>query len=264
MIASSCNKRHFFQACPELHPPRPSVPLLPYFPIILLNFILYLPLYTSVYILQLDFIIINMEPMASQGGITIHRRIKKPTLKEHLHVHWRRQPIFIADQMFALPTQRSSIVLEIANVCAIILTKEDDDDTDWAISENEREVPGESTLSSDIEEDHLGNQQEVLHLDQPCRDKSIRATRVPLPKKRSCADTDISYTSLRTLRHPAGALAPPMLKCQKSTINILHESDVVPPPRRPHFPRLVESRIFLNQRLAEIPMFLNTKRLLVR
>jgi hypothetical protein len=50
----------------RLHAPQPSVLLLPYFPIILQIFILYLPLYTSVYILQLHFIIINMEPMASQ------------------------------------------------------------------------------------------------------------------------------------------------------------------------------------------------------
>jgi len=34
--------------------------------VILLNFILYLPLYTSVYIPQLHFIFINMDPMASQ------------------------------------------------------------------------------------------------------------------------------------------------------------------------------------------------------
>jgi len=32
------------------------LPLFPYSPVILLNFVLYLPLYTSVYILQLPFI----------------------------------------------------------------------------------------------------------------------------------------------------------------------------------------------------------------
>ena len=65
-IASCWAEGHLFQAGLKLHPPQPSVTLLTYFPIILLNFILYLPLYTSVYILQLHFIIINMEPMASQ------------------------------------------------------------------------------------------------------------------------------------------------------------------------------------------------------
>jgi len=65
-IASSCAERNFVQVRLELHPPRPSVPLLPYFPLIVRNIIVYLPLYTSVYVLQLDFIIINMEPIASQ------------------------------------------------------------------------------------------------------------------------------------------------------------------------------------------------------
>jgi hypothetical protein len=94
-------------------------------------------------------------------------------------VHCRRQPIFIADQIFELPTQPSSIVLEIANVRAIILMKQDDNDTDREISGNESEDLGESTLSSDIQEDDSDNQQEVLYLDQARRDKTIRTTRVP-------------------------------------------------------------------------------------
>ena len=40
--------------------------------------------------------------------------------------------------------------------------------------------------------------------------------------------TVIAHTSLPNLRHPAGATAPPLFKCQKSTINLLRESDVVP------------------------------------
>jgi len=75
--------------------------------------------------------------------------------------------------MFELPTQPSSIVLEIANVRAMICMKQDDDDTYWVISENQSEDPGESTLSSDSEEDDLDNQQEVLHLDQAHCDKTI-------------------------------------------------------------------------------------------
>ena len=46
----------------------------------------------------------------ARWGITIHRRIKKHTLREHLHVHSRRQPIIIANQMFELPTQPLSTV----------------------------------------------------------------------------------------------------------------------------------------------------------
>jgi hypothetical protein len=119
--------------------------------------------------------------------------------------------------------------LEIGNVCARICKKQDDNDTDREISENQSEHPGESTLSSDIEEDDLDNQQqEILHLDQARRDKTIRTTRVPPPKKQSHADTVIACTSFPNLRHPAGAIAPPLLKRQKSTINILRESDVVP------------------------------------
>jgi len=83
--------------------------------------------------------------------------------------------------MFELSTQPSSIVLELANVCAIIpLMKQDDDNSDRELSKDKNKDPGESTLSSDIEEDDLDNQQEILHLDQICYDKSIRTTRVPL------------------------------------------------------------------------------------
>jgi hypothetical protein len=122
--------------------------------------------------------------------------------------------------MFELPTQPLSIVLEIANVRAIIRKKQDDNDTDREISQNESEDLGESTFSSDIEEDDLENQQEALHLDQVCHKKTIQTRRVPPPKKRSRADTVIAYTSLPNLRHPAGAMVPPSLKRHKSTINI--------------------------------------------
>jgi len=48
--------------------------------------------------------------------------------------------------MFELPTQPSSIVLQIADVRAMIHMTQDDDDTDRVISENKCEDPGESTL----------------------------------------------------------------------------------------------------------------------
>jgi len=101
--------------------------------------------------------------------------------------------------MFEHPTQPSSIVLEIANVWAIILMKQDDDHTDREISNAESEDPRQSTLSSDIEQDDLDLRQEVLHLDQARRDKTIRTTRVPPPKTRSRADTVIARAPLPNL-----------------------------------------------------------------
>jgi len=65
----------------------------------------------------------------------------------------------------------------------MIHMNQDDDDTDWKeIRDGGSQHAGESTLSSDIEEDNLDNQQDVLHLDQPRRDKIIQTTRVPLRK----------------------------------------------------------------------------------
>jgi len=148
-------------------------------------------------------------------------------MREHLHMLSRRQPIFIADRMFQVPTQLLSKVLKIANIRAIILIKQDYHDTNQEISNDENEDRGESTSSSDIEEDDLDNQQKVLHEDQVRCDKTIRTTRVPLSKKRSCADTVISHTPLPNLQHPVGAIALPLLKHRKSTIDISQKSDVV-------------------------------------
>ena len=79
--------------------------------------------------------------------------------------------------------QLSCTVLEITTVRTKFHMKQDDDNTDREeISENDSEDIGKSILSSNIEEDNLDNQQEVLHLDQAHRDKIIRTTRVPLPK----------------------------------------------------------------------------------
>jgi len=63
-IASSSSESCFYQARTELHPLRLNVSLLTCFPVNLLNFLLYLPLYTSLYIP--NFISSIMEPMASQ------------------------------------------------------------------------------------------------------------------------------------------------------------------------------------------------------
>jgi hypothetical protein len=106
--------------------------------------------------------------------------------------------------------------------------KQDNDDTNWEISNEESEGVGESTLSSEIEDDDLNNpQHEVLHLDQVSLDKTIRTTRVPLPKKLSRADSVISRTSLPNLRYPVRAIAPRLFKRQMSAIIISCETDVV-------------------------------------
>jgi hypothetical protein len=135
--------------------------------------------------------------------------------------------MFIANQIFELLTQPSSIALAIAIVRRLIVMTKDDNDTQREISENESEDLEESTLSFDIEEDNLENQQEVLQVDQACRDKTIRTTSDPPPKNQSRADTVIARTSLPNLRPPAGAMAPPLLKQPKSAINISRESDIV-------------------------------------
>jgi len=116
--------------------------------------------------------------------------------------------------MFELPTQLSTIVLEIANVWAIILMNQHDDDTDCEISNDKSEDPGESTLSSDIEDDDSDIRHHVLYLDKRRRDEIIGTTMVPLPKNQRCANTVIARTPLPNLRHPVAAIAPPLLKCQ--------------------------------------------------
>jgi hypothetical protein len=88
-------------------------------------------------------------------------------------------------------------VLEIANVCAIIQTKQDDDDTDLEeINDDPSEHAGWSTWLSDIEEDDLDNKEKILHLAQARRDNITQARRVPHPKKRNPAETVIACTSL--------------------------------------------------------------------
>jgi len=86
------------------------------------------------------------------------------------------------------------------------------DETDHKIGDDESEDNGEFTSSSDIEEDNWDHQQEVLHLGQARQEKSLRAARVPLPKKRSRADTVIARPPLHNSRNLPVAMAPPLLK----------------------------------------------------
>jgi len=104
--------------------------------------------------------------------------------------------------------------------------KQDDDDTDQK-SNDDSEGLVESTFSSDIEKDDLDNLLELLHVDQTRRDKTLQTWSLPLPMKRSRADTFIACTSHPNLQHPTGAIAPPLLNHPKSTINMLRESGIV-------------------------------------
>jgi len=51
---------------------------------------------------------------------------------------------------------------------SLISLLKQDDDADQKLSDDESEDPGESTLPSDIAEDDLDHQQEVLLLGQVC------------------------------------------------------------------------------------------------
>jgi len=112
---------------------------------------------------------------------------------------------------------------------SLISLLKQDDNTDQEISDEESEDPGESTMSSDIEEDNIDHQQEVLPLRQACRDNLLINTRVPLPMKQNHADTVIARPLLPNSRNTAGAMAPALFKCPKSTLlNKLPESDRAP------------------------------------
>jgi hypothetical protein len=64
-----------------------------------------------------------MEPTASQVRNHYSSKNQGAYLERALACAFSRQPIFIANQTCELPTQLSRIVLEIAAVQAIILTK---------------------------------------------------------------------------------------------------------------------------------------------
>jgi len=67
-----------------------------------------------------------------------------------------------------------------------------------------------------------------IHLHQVRNDEIIQTTRVSQPKKRSRAETVLARTAIPNLWHPPRAIAPLLLKFQKSTINTVRKSDVVP------------------------------------
>ena len=115
------------------------------------------------------------------------------------------------------------------------------DDTDQELSDDRSEDAGESTISSDIEEDDLDHQQKVLLPGQVRLDKSLRTPRVPLPKKQSPADTVIARPPVPNYPNPAGAMAPPLLKREKSTL-LNRSSESARAPSTQALPLLITSR----------------------
>jgi len=104
-----------------------------------------------------------------------------------------------------------------------------DDHTDLEIGDDESKDLGVSTSLSDIEENDLDHQQEVLVIGQAGRDKLLRTRRVLQPKKWSHANTVTTCPLLLNSENPAWAMAPPLFKGQRSTLlNKSSESDRAP------------------------------------
>jgi len=155
-------------------------------------------------------------------------------LRERLHWQWRRHTFFNVEHMFEHPAQPSSIVLETANLHPGSVRKEDNDVPDCEISHHESEARGETTLPSNIEGDNVDHKQDDLHLGPACHDATLWRTRAPQETTQSCADTVIACIPLPKPHNPAGAIAPPLLKCEKSTINTILKYDHVPAQALPH------------------------------
>jgi len=104
-----------------------------------------------------------------------------------------------------------------------------DHDPDQEICHDGSQDTEVSSISSNTKQDNLDHQQDDLFLGQVCRDKSLRTTRVSLPKERSRANTDIACPPVSKSGKPPGSMAPPLLKCQKlALLNQLSESDDAP------------------------------------
>jgi len=68
----------------------------------------------------------------------------------------------------------------------------EDGNTNREINIDESENTRESIVSSNIEEDNMDHQQQVLYLDQVHLDKSVQTTSVPLRMNQSSANTAIA------------------------------------------------------------------------
>jgi hypothetical protein len=112
---------------------------------------------------------------------------------------------------------------------SLMLLLKQDDGINQMLSDDKSEDPGESTLLSDLIEDDSDYRQEVLLLGLARWDKSLPTTRIPLQKTQSRSDTVSVRSPLPNSRNPAWAMAPPLLKCLKSTVlNKSSEPDRAP------------------------------------
>jgi len=125
--ASSSVEGELFQAHRKLHSPWTNVTLFPYFPVILLNFIPFLRVYTSVHIPQLQ--VINMEPMACQVRHHYSQKTPEAHHEKALAHGFKNTVNFHCWLNVWTPTQPLSIVLVIANIRTKIGIKQDNDDT---------------------------------------------------------------------------------------------------------------------------------------
>jgi len=128
----------------------------------------------------------------------------------------------------------SNVCLRIVCICASycgwlispISSTNQNNKTNQEIGEDDPEDTRVSTLSADIKEADLDHQQKVLHLGQARQDNSLSIRRVPLPTKWCRADTVLAQLPLPISRNQLAAMAPPLLKHQKSLLlNKLSESD---------------------------------------
>jgi hypothetical protein len=140
-----------------------------------------------------------MESMASQVRNHNSHNDQEAPLERSLEGALKKTANFHCQSNATTPTQPSSTELEIADVCTIILINDDDDHADREISDDNFTDLGASSLLSDIKEDYLDNQHNVLHPDQAHHGKTLQITRVHLPKQWNSADTVIACISLANL-----------------------------------------------------------------
>lgn len=211
-----------FKVHVELHPPWPGVTSCTILPIILLNLILDLPLIQSLPHTQTFYVHYSKwSLLLARWGITIHRTINNHTLSVHLHS--RKKAFFWCPPNNWLPIVylRS---LNCRQLTSPVFTFKQDSNINDKIS-NDKAARGESILTSNIDWDNLGHEEEILYLVQPHWNNLLQTTRDPLPMKPSHANTGIACPLLLNSCHPAVAMAPSLLKHQMSTLlNRLLES----------------------------------------
>jgi len=208
-IESSSAKRYICQTRFQLHSLRLRVILLPCFPVILLKFLLCLPLYTSLYIPNFTSSI--MEPTASQVRNYYSQKYQEAHLQRALHVHSWIQPIIIADQMFELPTQLSSIVLEIYLMSGLLCWWSRMMTIPIGRSAMTKVKSLQSRPCNLISKKMIWTTGRRSYIQTTCpviRQYELRGFHCQ--KKRSHADTFIARTPL-----PVGVIASPLLKRQK-------------------------------------------------